>query len=231
MKRILFPLTAIFFILFFATGCGSDNKAASTNNSATVVSDKTSASVKEEAIEKLKFKTPEDTEALYIKRYSDHEKLEINFEGVTAELKARSNDKGRLKYKESSQGQDKAVVAEVKYKEESIKLVDEKEQLLFKIKFSEDKIKIANNEDMTSPFELKTKSPEKIEIRDSSGNEIGNVKFYADTGKLKVKDNQEKEILVIKNFKLSAAPGVILFKDIPAKLRCIILNEILKKER
>ena len=93
----------------------------------------------------------------------------------------------------------------------------------------DEKIKIGDNEEMNTPFELKSKSSEKTEIRDKSGTEIGNVKFYPDTGKLKVKDAANNEKLILKNFHNSAAPGVILFEEIPVKIRCIIINELIKK--
>ncbi|MEW6711844.1 MAG: hypothetical protein AB1403_18625 [Candidatus Riflebacteria bacterium] len=226
MTRFISLLTI--FAAFLISGCGSQPQ---TNNNATQGTTRAAApSVKgEEPGEKFKFKTANDTEALYIKRYSDHEKLEIDFSGEKITLKAKVNDKGRLKYK--SANDENKLIAEVKYKEDSIKLVDQNEKLLYKIKFSDDKIKISDNEEMNNSQELKGKSEEKTEIRDAEGKEIGNVKFYADNGKLKVKDAQENEILVLKNAKTSAAPGVILFNNIPVSLRCIMVNEILKKGR
>lgn len=229
MKRIIF--TVISCIAFLALiGCGSEKQPPATGSQPAVKA-AAATSPAAEATDKFKFKTAADAEALYIKKYPDHEKLEIDFEGTKAVLKARANENGRVKYKEAGDNEEKALVAEVKYKDDSIKLVDEKEQLLFKIKFKDDKIKIADNEEMTTPFELKSKSADKVEIRDKAGNEIGNVKFYPDNGKLKVKDAANNEILILKNYKSSAAPGVILFKEIPVKLRCIIINELLKKDR
>lgn len=229
MKRHLYLTFLVCLTVLSLIGCGGDKQPATDKQTAAKPANM--ASTKAEPAEKLKFKTANDTEALYIKRYSDHEKLEIDFEGTKSTLKARKNEGDRVKYKESVGDQDKELVAKIKYKDDSIKLVDDSEKLLFKVKIKEDKIKIADNEEMTAPYELKSKSAEKIEIRDQSGNEIGNVKFYPDTGKLKVKDAENKEILILKNYKSSAAPGVILFEKIPVKLRCIIINELLKKGR
>ncbi|MFZ5950714.1 MAG: hypothetical protein ACOYXC_08410 [Candidatus Rifleibacteriota bacterium] len=226
MTRLICLLSI--FATFFAFGCGSQPQTNSNTQQSTAQTG--TPSVKgEEPNEKFKFKTANDAEALYIKRYSDHEKLEIDFGGEKATLKAKANDKGRLKYK--SADDENKLIAEIKYKEDSIKLVDQNEKLLYKIKFSDDKIKIADNEEMNSALEMKGKSEEKTEIRDASGNEIGNVKFYADNGKLKVKDAQENEILILKNAKNSAAPGVILFNNIPVSIKCIMINEIMKKGR
>jgi hypothetical protein len=220
-------MLAVFFLTILAlTGCGGE-KAPATSNSA--VSKPAANAIAEDSGDKLKFKTANDQEALVIKKYADHEKIEIDYSGEKATLKARANENGRLKYKEALDDQEKQLIAEVKYKDDSIKLVDEKEQLLFKIKFKDEKIKIADNEEMNTPFELKSKGPEKTEIRDKSGNEIGNVKFYPETGKLKVKDAANNEKLILKNYHNSAAPGVILFEEIPVKIRCIIINELIKK--
>lgn len=229
MKKICFLFTLVCMtFLAFLPGCGSSEKKPAATPVEKPVASAAQAS---DPSEKLKFKSADDQEVLYIKRYADHEKLEINYGGSSSIVKARKNENDRVKYKISVSDAEKELVAEVKYKEDSIKLVDGNEKLLYKIKFSDDKIKIADNEEMEKPFELKRKSEEKTEIRDRSGNEIGNVKFYPDTGKLKVKDSQEKEVLVLKNYKNSAAPGVILFEDISVNLRCIILNELLKKDK
>lgn len=225
MKR--FPiLLLVLLVIVTLTGCGGE-KAPATPDAK--VSQPAANSTANEPADKLKFKTAADQEALVIKKYADHEKIEIDYSGERSVLKARANENGRVKYKEALNDQEKQLIAEVKYKDDSIKLVDEKEQLLFKIKFKDEKIKIADNEEMNTPFELKSKSPEKTEIRDKSGTEIGNVKFYPDTGKLKVKDAANNEKLILKNFHNSAAPGVILFEEIPVKIRCIIINELIKK--
>ncbi len=181
---------------------------------------------------RFKFKAADGTEVVTIKRYADHDKIELNFEGTTAVFKGRTDVADRVKYKElQGEAGEKQLVAEVKIKPDSIKLVDEKEALLWKVKFNDDKIKISNNEEGTGACEIKIKQADKGEIRDDGGNEIGNVRFYSDNGKLKVKDGSGTEILVTKDSKFSLAPGVILFKHIPLAHRAIIISEVLRRGR
>lgn len=216
---------------FFLIGCGEEKKPATSEETLQkpLASKPIQPSNQATDQDKLKFKTADGTEALVVKNYSDHVKLEINYDGIKATIKGRANDKGRVKYKEAVADQEKNLVAKVKLKEDSIKLVDEQEVLLYKVKIKDGKVKISDNEEMLNSFELKRKDANKIEIRDRTGAEIGNVKFYPDNGKLKVKDAGEKEILIIKNYKSSFAPGVIMFKEIPVRMRCIIISELLQR--
>ncbi len=157
------------------------------------------------------------------------EQIEISHEGTSAVIKARSGAENRWKYKESADGaEEKVQVAEVKLEPDSFKIVDESEKLLWKVRIKDGKIKVSDNEDGNNSWEIKSKSADKSEIRNAAGEEIGNVKFYADNGKLKVKDAANKEILVSKDLKASAAPGVIMFTHIPLKHRVVIISELLR---
>jgi hypothetical protein len=222
----------------FVLGCGGEQppaqqQATQPAENATPAASSVAASADTDSYQsKIKFKAGDGSEALIIKRYQDHDKLEINFEGSKALIKARSNAENRWKYKESTDGSDeKEQIAEIKLKDDSFKLVDTDEKLLWKVRLDEGKIKVSDNEEGNNSWEIKTKSSEKAEIRDASGAEIGNVKFYADKGKLKVKDAAESEIFVSKDLKFSAAPGVILFKHIPLKHRIVIISELLRMGR
>jgi hypothetical protein len=228
-----FLLIGLISLIVLFTGCGSEKKPDSQDGQKSEVATSQKADVKStpaaEYHAKIKFKTSQGTEALVIKKYQDHEKLEIDFAETKAVIKSRANDKGRVKYREDTAEGEKKLVAEIKYKDDGFKLVDESESLLFKVKIKDDKIKIANNEEMTDSFVIKKKNDNKFEIRDKSENEIGNVKFYPDNGKLKVKDAAENEILIAKELKSTPAPGPILFEEIPVKLRFIIIAELLKR--
>lgn len=210
------------------TGCGENQAPVKpTGDAAPVAANK--AATSDSRLAKIKFKAADGSEALIIKRYQDHDKLEINFAGTKAEIKARSGAENRWKYKESVDGtEEKTLVAEVKLQPDSFKLVDENEKLLWKVRIKEGKVKVSDNEDGNNSWEIKTKSADKSEIRNQNGDEIGNVKFYANNGKLKVKDAANTEILVSKDLKSSAAPGVILFTDIPLKHRVVIISELLR---
>ena len=225
-------------ISFFVAGCGGQ-KAPATQTPAAQPSAgsppeaaQTAGEAGESYLARFKFKAGDGSEALSIKRYKDHDKIELSFAGTTSVFKGRTEVADRVKYKEvAGEAGEKQLVAEVKIKPDSIKLVDEKETLIWKVKFNDDKIKISDNEDGNNSCEIKIKSADKGEVRDQSGNEIGNVRFYSDNGKLKVKDAAGAEILVTKDSQFSLAPGVILFNHIPLAHRAIIISEVLRRGR
>lgn len=221
-------------LLIMLTGCGDSQKPA-TEKQAAPITGQTSASQQQDTqagatyLTRVKFKTIDGSEAIVIKRYADHDKIEVNLEGSQSVFKGRTDRKDRVKYKEAAaDGSEKTLIAEVKIKEDSFKLVDDKEALIWKVKIKDGKIKISDNEDGNNSCEIKMKSQDKGEIRDQAGNEIGNVRFYADNGKLKVKDPAGNEVLVTKDASFSSGPGVILFKHIPLQHRAIIMSEIMR---
>ena len=179
---------------------------------------------------KYKFKTGDDkTEALVVKEHSDHETIEVNLDGQAFIMKARMNKPGSRKYKELVGTDEKSLIAEVKIKDDSFKLVDENDKLLWKVKIKDDKVKISDNEENKNPFVLK-KSDGKVKVKDKSEKEIARVKYYADNGKLKLKDMSGKELYISKDYdKLSGAIGVLAITDIPAKLRAVIASELIKQ--
>lgn len=187
------------------------------------------APIAEEEISKIKFKTADDkTEALVVKNHSDHQTIEMNFGGVSCVMKARMNKENVRKYKELSGNDEKVLVAEVKLKEDSgFKLVDENNKLLWKVKISNGKAKISDNEENKNPFVIKKKA-DKIKVLDKNEKEIAKIKFYSDNGKLKLKNAKEEEMYISKDFtKLNGAIGVLAFEEIPAKLRAVIAAELI----
>ena len=236
MKKFRLSLLLTILAMFagaFLSGCGSEQPPAQTQAVKPPVTNVSPAAEKSGDTDayqtRVKFKAADGSDALVIKRYQDHDKLEINFSGTSAVIKARSGAENRWKYKEAADGADEKIqVVEVKLQEDSFKLVDADEKLLWKVRIKDGKIKVSDNEDGNNSWEIKNKSADKSEIRNQAGEEIGNVKYYDDNGKLKVKDSSNNEILVSKDLKLSAAPGVILFNHIPLKHRVVIISELLR---
>jgi hypothetical protein len=144
-------------------------------------------------------------------------------------MKARMKKPGSRKYKELVGTDEKTLIAEVKIKDNSFKLVDENDKLLWKVKIKEGKAKISDNEENKNPFVIK-KSEDKVKVKDKNEKEIARVKYYSDNGKLKLKDMSGKELYISKEFnKLSGAIGVLAINDIPAKLRAVIACELIKQ--
>ncbi len=203
------------------------NTSSAANNAAVT---NTTSGANSDITAKYKFKTGDDkVEALVVKEHIDHETIEVNLDGQAFIMKARMNKPGSRKYKELVGTDEKTLIAEVKIKDDSFKLVDENDKLLWKVKIKEGKAKISDNEENKNPFVIK-KSEDKVKVKDKNEKEIARVKYYSDNGKLKLKDMSGKELYISKEFnKLSGAIGVLAINDIPAKLRAVIACELIKQ--
>jgi len=106
-----------------------------------------------------------------------------------------------------------------------LKLRDADKGLYFEIKLSADKIKVALEPDGV-PWELKAKGDKFKVVRDEE--ELGKVKFYPDTRKLKVKNAAEEEVAVARDaWGLTAAAGVFLMDGLDVEKRNAILLTLL----
>lgn len=210
----------------------STGEGAKANNNQTIFAPSSSlpTNLEVEVPAKVKFKTGDDKiEALVVKDHGDHETIEVNLDGNVFVMKARSNKPGSRKYKEATGAEEKLLIAEVKTKGSTFKLVDENDRLLWKIKISGGKVKISDNEENNNAFVLK-KDGDKVKVKDRAEKEIARVKYYPDNGKLKLKDAADNELYISKEYnKLSGAIGVMALKEIPAKLRAVIASELVKK--
>lgn len=98
------------------------------------------------------------------------------------------------------------VLAETQLSGEKLQLAGAGGEWLLKIRADKTKIGKGGGE---TPLELKYK-PGKVKVV-LSGQELGKVQFYPETGKLKVKDHDGGEVAVLKGLGESrAAPGVLL---------------------
>jgi len=169
---------------------------------------------------KVKIKTPDDKTVVEVKIDGNDTKLEFANKVVRGEMK----DSEKRKYTVEGGNQ----IAEVKTKEaDGFKVRAPDGKLLWKVKIDSDKIKISDNEENQNAFELKKKDDGgKIELNE---NKLGEVKFYKDKQKVKVKDAADKELFDSNTDKYSIAYGVLLLDKIPEELRFIILAELLAR--
>ena len=113
----------------------------------------------------------------------------------------------------------------VKFKEGSFKLRDENEELLWKVKIYDDKIKLANNEEMTDPFDVRFSDSNKIKVK-KNGEEIAALRMVSGDSFVNVGDNY-----VVRNFDNSLAIGILLIDDIQQEHKFLLAAEILKMGR
>jgi hypothetical protein len=167
---------------------------------------------------KVKVKTPDDKTVVEVKIDGDP-KIEYSGKVVRSETKG---DKRKYTLEGGSQ------IAEVKVKDsDGFKVRTNDGKLLWKVKISADKIKISDNEENQNAFELKKKDDgAKIERNETK---LGEVKFYKDRQKVKVKDNGDTELFDSNTDKYSSAFGVLALNEIPEDLRFIIFAELLAR--
>ena len=167
---------------------------------------------------KVKVKTPDDQTVVEVKIDSDPK---IEYGGKVVRGAAKGD---KRKYAPEGGNQ----IAEVKIKDEGgFKVRTNDGKLLWKIKIDADKIKISDNEENQNAFELKKRDDgAKIE---RGGTKLGEVKFYKDRAKIKVKDASDKELFDVNSDKYSVAFGVLALSEIPEDLRFIIFAELLAR--
>lgn len=141
--------------------------------------------------------------------------------GSRQSLRGHVRENGKRKYS----GSDGAVVIEVKPSDGGFKVRTADGKLLWKIKKSEDKIKISDNEENRNPYELKIKE-DKVKVYAPVDRLLGEVKFYGDKRRVEVKDAADREVYRAAGLRVEPFYGVALFDRIPARERAIIMAEL-----
>jgi hypothetical protein len=208
-------LLLILFLLVFTNACRqtvSETKAVS--NPAD------SAATSKDYAVKVKIKTPDENTVVEVKFDGSNTKLEYAGKVLRGDMK----DAEKRKYSFEGGNQ----IAEVKAKDaDGFKVRTTDGKLLWKVKIAPEKIKISDNEENQNAYELvKREDGAKIEQNE---NKLGEVKFYRDRQKIKVKDAADKEIFDGNTDKYSVSYGVLLLDKIPEEMRYIIIAELLAR--
>ena len=169
---------------------------------------------------KVKIKTPNEKDVLEVKFDGSDTKLEYDGKVLRGEMK--NAEKRKYLLEGGSQ------IAEVKAREtDGFKVRTPDGKLLWKVKVTADKIKISDNEENQNAYELvKKEDGAKIERNQAK---LGEVKFYRDRQKIKVKDAADKEVYDGNTDKYSVAYGVLMLKEISEEMRFIIIAELLAR--
>jgi hypothetical protein len=163
-----------------------------------------------QAAEKFKVKKGEK-EWLIFREQDEGWKAEAP--GLTVRIKEEGN---KLEFKTSS--------AEyvMKEKEEGkFKIYNPDGSLLLKVKCDGEKCKIYQSEEDPDPWEIKVKDENRFKV-EKGDKELGQVKFYPDTLKVKVKDPSNAELCSMKSDRLRSAPAVCLFNELPEEQKLIL---------
>ena len=70
---------------------------------------------------------------------------------------------------------------------------------------------------------------DKAKVLDPAGQEIGEVNYYRDSGKLKVKNKAGKEVYSSQSGRMSPAFGIALMGGVPEGHRLIVMAELIAR--
>jgi len=169
----------------------------------------------------IKLKGADEARLVEVKWNESKVKVEVGAEGGPVVLKGELRDNGKRKYAIENG----TPIAEVKADSSGFKLRTAEGRLLWKVKITDDKIKISDNEENANPYEIVIRAGD-ARI-DESETTLGEVKFYPERNKVKVKDASEREVAESNTATRSVAYGVVLMSRIPSSERAIIMAELL----
>jgi len=156
---------------------------------------------------------------------SDGGRVEVSISGGARYIGEADGEKRR--YRDAATG---AAFVEVKTGDNNgFKVRTPDSKLLWKVKVGADKIKVSDNEENKNPWVLKTKYDDKAKVLDPAEKEIGEVKYYRDSGKAKVKDAAGAELHTSESGRMSPAFGVALMSGIPEEHRLIVMAELIAR--
>jgi hypothetical protein len=154
-------------------------------------------------------------------------RIEVVAGGRTTVLAVEAKETGKRKYYDANGAQ----VAEVKASDTGFKVRTPGGALLWKVRLSEDKIKVSDNEENLRAWVLKTGYPDKAKILDPSETEIGVVRFATAPDPIRVRTTAGADAWTIEGGSSSAAWGVLMMDAVPAAHRAIIVTELLSRGR
>jgi len=111
----------------------------------------------------------------------------------------------------------------VKMDDDGFKLRDSQEKLLWKIKLYPDKVKIADNEEMSGAYELKLKEEGRLKL-ERNDQEVTQIRLM---------ENSEYTVgsYLVRGVGLSLSPGVLLIPEISEEHKVMIMAELLFHKR
>lgn len=110
----------------------------------------------------------------------------------------------------------------VKFSDDGFKLRDHNEELLWKVKLYDDKIKLGNNEEMTGAYEIKIKEGGKIKLE-------RNESLISE-----LRNDENAPNITVDNFTVegcggSLVPAILLIKDLKEFEKYILMAELRAK--
>ncbi|GCC51646.1 hypothetical protein SanaruYs_18740 [Chryseotalea sanaruensis] len=113
----------------------------------------------------------------------------------------------------------------VKYSDDGFKLRDYREELLWKVKLYDDKIKIANNEEMSNAYEIKLRDEGKIKLERNDAL-VTELRMNNEAEWFQVND-----AYTTRGAGLSLAPALLLIEELKDMEKFILMAELKAKGR
>ena len=158
------------------------------------------------------------TEVAVVRKSGERVEIRYGTNVLTGELR----DSGKRKYRSGSG----PVLFEIKPGDDAgFKLRTEKGELRWKVKITDDKIKISDNEENRNPFELKLKEGDRVKVMAPGERQLGSVRGMT------VEAAKKTDMFRVDGGASSAAYCVLLLDPIPETQRYILLAEILARGR
>ncbi len=104
------------------------------------------------------------------------------------------------------------------------KIYNPDDSLLFKVKFYDGKRKISQSEDDKEPWSIKLKNDETRYKVKKGEKKLGQIKFYPDDLKIKVKDTSNIKMCSMKSGRLRSAPAVCFFDELSEEQQLILFT-------
>jgi hypothetical protein len=145
---------------------------------------------------------------------------EITVRDADGQLIGMAKRTDKRKYYDASN----TMVYAVKLDDDGFKLRDHNEQLIWKVKLYEGKLKIASNEEMNNGYEIKLRDG-KLKL-ERNEREIKSIRISESTDWYEVEEKYK-----IQGFGLSLAPGILMINDLNEREKFIIMAELAKRGR
>lgn len=209
-------MLAVFALILLTSACQEPGAETPTRADAPVTTATETATPSALTANSVAVQTPDDEQVVVFHLDGDP-RIEMGGQALRSE---RKGDK-RKYYLEGG-----AQVAEVKYKDDSFKVRTPDADLLWKIKLYDDKVKISDNEENLNPYTLRPREDDRVKVK-LDPDDIGQINFYRDEGRIKVKDVHDAERFASHTDRYSSAYGVLLMDNIGAQEKYIIMAELM----
>ncbi len=113
----------------------------------------------------------------------------------------------------------------VKFSDDGFKLRDSNERLLWKVKWYDDKIKLANNEEMNGAYEIKLREQGKIKLEKNNAL-VSEIRLSEEENAVTIANKY-----VVEGCGVSLAPAVMLINELKDYEKFILMAEIRAKGR